>query len=1586
MKTDPKKRNTPEFSANTEGENIQIIEGLASEFTALYCIDLDTGLYRNYMGSNRISDMKEQFTIYTKAIDLFHFYVDTLVYPEHREALREFYTSDEGLRNTLRHKKKISIHFKRNYSGVYLWTEAEIFKCEAEHEEAHTVLFSFSECDDTYRGEQVMKECIGILGKEKSPKDAINELLILAREFYGAEYARVFEFDADSKTLGVTCEICAPEAESMISHFQGIPAKKLNGWLKKFANEGAFWLEEPIAIDQIDSEFMHGVNNLITVPMQKNGKNVGAVCVVNSTKAKKNATVLKTVAAILFCVILKRQETEQRQLEDKESRERESAAKDQVLSAITQALYGFNLTVNLERGTFNLITGTGAEDAIKNMEGAKNYRQVYENMTARIRPEYHDRIREMLSLDYLWMNREKLGYYGTIEYQTIGEDEVALWEEVNVTFGRDGEGHPIANLLGRDITSTHREKALQEREIKVAQAKNEVLSGITQTLYGFNVTANLVTNTHSLITGTGTELLCGLLDAASGKSYTDVVDMMIAGVPANYRDEAYKAIGREVLLGSRHQHGYLGTRKFPWVGPDGMKYWCEINTFMGENEKGEPIANLLGRNITQEIERQEQQEHEREAASAKDRVLSEITQELYGYNLTVNLRTLKYTVITGTGMDADCEILKNFEDYEQAIQSRLELVVPNDREKFLQSLAVENLRAKAAAGVSGPAGVETYEAYINGEHQWNETNIFIGTDTNGEPIANILGRNITEQHNEQERREREARAAAAKDQILSGITQALYGYNVTVNLETLTSSVIRGTGLEDITNAIENTHDYQALTKECLKRIPKEQRSKALNLLSFDAMRKLAQDGVSGFAGSVEYESYTPKRKRQWHEINLFIGTDENGAPVANLLARDVTEKHNEQERREREARAAAAKDQILSGITQALYGYNITLDLDTLECSVIRGTGMDCIVDALERSPNYDTILTEGRNRLSLEDQRKVDQLVSLEAMRATANTGKSGYIGSMEFVSLCPIHGKHWHEINLFISSNAMGHPIANLLGRDVTEQHERMELQEREREAASAKDRILSEITRALYGYNLTVNLRTLKYSLITGTGMEAACDIFKRSDDYAEAVHLKLNFIAPHDRERIAKLMAPEALQKMAKDGKYGAIGVTAYEANVNGQHQWHETNIFIGADANGDPIANILGRDITEQRSRADAEAQLLAAQEANKAKTAFLFNMSHDIRTPMNAIRGFTDIAKKNLDNRARMADCLHKIDSSGELLLSLINSILDMSRIESGKAKLEEIPGDIRDSFRNIETTMQVLAKGKGISLSFTFGKVDNYYIYTDFDRCNRVFLNIISNAIKYSHPNGYVKVKCEQAGAPQDGKAWYRYTFEDNGIGMSEEFQGHLFEEFARERNSTTSGIQGTGLGLAVCKSFVDLMGGKISCQSRQGEGTTFTVMLPLKLQTEEPHVDEHLGGTSISTTPSTRAKAVDLTGRRVLLVEDNDLNREIAMEFLSDEGLLVDESSDGSIAVQKVKENGANYYAFILMDIQMPIMDGYEATKAIRCLPDGDKIPIIALSANAFEEDRQKSLAAGMNAHEAKPIRIKSLFETIRRLVTP
>ena len=389
-------------------------------------------------------------------------------------------------------------------------------------------------------------------------------------------------------------------------------------------------------------------------------------------------------------------------------------------------------------------------------------------------------------------------------------------------------------------------------------------------------------------------------------------------------------------------------------------------------------------------------------------------------------------------------------------------------------------------------------------------------------------------------------------------------------------------------------------------------------------------------------------------------------------------------------------------------------------------------------------------------------------------------------------------------------------------------------------------------------------------------------------------------------------------------------------------------------------------------SEETAKKAMQLAEEANAAKSNFLFNMSHDIRTPMSAILGFTALAEKTPDDPALVKSYLEKIQISGQGMLSILDNVLELSRIEAGKTTLEEAPQEAGTVFDTCIIMMSPEIEKKHHTVTVE-KKVDTPYVFCDATRVTEIAMNILSNAIKYTANGGRIACTMAQSPHPDEGWVYEELSVADTGIGMSEEFQQHIFDTFSRERSTTLSGIQGTGLGMGIVKKLVDLMGGTVTVQSKLGKGTTVQVKLPMRIATQEECQPKH------SATPSEK-KA--LHGKRILLAEDNDLNAEIATALLEEEGLLVDRAADGVQCVEKLEHAAPGYYALILMDVQMPVLDGYQATARIRKLSEKAKaeIPIIAMTANAFSEDRAQALAVGMNDHVSKPINMNILTEVL------
>lgn len=392
----------------------------------------------------------------------------------------------------------------------------------------------------------------------------------------------------------------------------------------------------------------------------------------------------------------------------------------------------------------------------------------------------------------------------------------------------------------------------------------------------------------------------------------------------------------------------------------------------------------------------------------------------------------------------------------------------------------------------------------------------------------------------------------------------------------------------------------------------------------------------------------------------------------------------------------------------------------------------------------------------------------------------------------------------------------------------------------------------------------------------------------------------------------------------------------------------------------------------------ELEKAAIEARMANEAKTRFLFYMSHDIRTPMNAIIGFADLLEKHLDDKKRVIDYISKIKHSSSFLLSLINYVLEMARIESGKATLKTETGDLKNLVNTLNDVFEPSIEEKKLQYTCNL-KVENPYVHCDKTKLREILLNVISNSIKYTPEGGSVTVDITEEGHDAEKKvSFYRFTIEDTGIGMSKEYLPHIFEEFSRENTSTESKVIGTGLGLPIVKSLVDLMGGTIEVSSEVAVGTKTIIILPFLVSEEEckDAVQEQQESTKLLTL---------LMGKRILLAEDNELNAEIAITILEEEGLKVEWAEDGIKCLEMLKKVPEDYYDMILMDIQMPNMDGYRTTEEIRSLPDKRaQIPIVAMTANVFDEDKKKAYEAGMNGYIAKPIDTKAIFSTLGEIL--
>lgn len=534
---------------------------------------------------------------------------------------------------------------------------------------------------------------------------------------------------------------------------------------------------------------------------------------------------------------------------------------------------------------------------------------------------------------------------------------------------------------------------------------------------------------------------------------------------------------------------------------------------------------------------------------------------------------------------------------------------------------------------------------------------------------------------------------------------------------------------------------------------------------------------------------------------------------------------------------------------------------------------------------------------------------------------------------------------------------------------------------------KERYHAELMQAL----------SIDYSIVCSYDLNTGAGIIIRSDDESDdefGLKEGLRFtegmeryictsVYEDDRDMLRIVFnSAKLIEKLTQKHIY----YTNYRAVIDGEVQYYEIKAVRVGNWN-EKRSIVLGIRNVDEETRREMEQKklledaLIQANSANKAKSIFLSNMSHDIRTPMNAIIGFTNLALLNVGHRDQVEDYLRKIMTSGNHLLSLINDVLDMSQIESGKLQIEETPCRLSEILSGLNNFVIQHVREKKLDFTIDTASVMNDMIYCDKLRLNQVLLNVIGNAVKYTDEGGKVILKVSEKPNNLHDYADYEFRITDNGRGMSEEFISHIYELFARERNTTSSGIQGTGLGMAITKNIVDQMNGSIDVRSRQNMGTEVIMNLSFRIgksiDTEKDIINSDVA--------AKKNECVDSDNKRILLVEDNELNQEIAEAILFSYDFCVDIANNGQIAVEMLKKAGADYYSVILMDIQMPVMNGYEATKAIRALEDKRlaSIPIVAMTANAFEEDKQEALKCGMNGHIAKPIDVSKLLGVLNNI---
>ncbi len=633
----------------------------------------------------------------------------------------------------------------------------------------------------------------------------------------------------------------------------------------------------------------------------------------------------------------------------------------------------------------------------------------------------------------------------------------------------------------------------------------------------------------------------------------------------------------------------------------------------------------------------------------------------------------------------------------------------------------------------------------------------------------------------------------------------------------------------------------------------------------------------------------------------------------------------------------------------------------------------------------DYDAIQKQYvAERVHPEDQDMMNKAIGLGQVIEALKT-KDEYSGSYRILSDAEIHYYQFKYIKIKNANYVVVgfQNIDEIVAEEKKQYQLEKEYQKELEEQLSIFD-ILSRGYRNVYQANLDDGTAKI-LKMADDYDLEDLADLRNKVFPYELILNRWINYrVHEEDQERLRKQLSVKNLKKVLAGDKTEYIGTyRSLDGGVMHNYQFYVAKM----DDSGNVIAGfqfideIIKEHLEQERAqRVKEEAyqkSLLAAKQeaerANQAKTDFLLRMSHDIRTPLNGILGMVDIAERAGDDIAKRDDCRIKIKDSAHVLLELINEVLDMSKLESGKIILEDTPFSIKEVSKSVFTMIVKQAQDKGVQLIEENCHIDNDRLIGSPVHLKRIMTNILSNAIKYNKQDGKVFITCRQVGE-HDGISYVQFMCRDTGIGMSEEFQEHLFEQFTQENETARSEYGGTGLGMSITKNLAEKMGGSISVESKKGEGSTFDVIIPFKIDTSKPEekpIEAEL-------------EAASVDGLTILLAEDNELNMEIARFLLQEEGATIIETSNGKECLEAFEQSKPGEIDAILMDVMMPVVDGYEATRKIRALnrPDAASVPIIAMTANAFTEDRLAAKQAGMNEHLAKPLDVKLVIKTISK----
>jgi len=929
-----------------------------------------------------------------------------------------------------------------------------------------------------------------------------------------------------------------------------------------------------------------------------------------------------------------------------------------------------------------------------------------------------------------------------------------------------------------------------------------------------------------------------------------------------------------------------------------------------------------------------------------------MTTDAYAFCVIASLSTGDMECFVGTGVEALSSAVKSAKDYRGAVEAIMNVAPPACRDKLRALISIDYLRnCRKDAGLVGRLECEVQ---VDGIAAWLDVCAYISKSDDRTSRVYLLSRDITASRLAASENVGSLEASMTRERVLDAAMKTVFGFSMAVDLTTGKFRIRRGRGMDDLLSAFQTDHHYSESVDRALQFVDASCREKARKLLGFDFLVNTPdRDGV---VGSVTFRM-TMGGAFRWHEVSVYRAR-ENDVPVAFIFVHDVTAVHAMAEQRDREQRFESTQNALLADITKQIFGYNITVDLATMRYTIIVGTGSEMVIGPLSKTDDYKQAFEMRFGQLMSDDDRGVMMATTApDVFRAAAKAGIRGFHKCFDYrINVQGI--VRWEETRVFFGVDSDERPVANLLCRDVTDIHIAEERREREHKYEESQNALLAGITKELFGYNLTVDLTTFHYTMIVGSGLEKSVEFLRKHDNALIALSRKVERLSEEDRRMMTETLSLESLRDIALSGRHGFYKRLEYRVYDNGRVGWEEMSVFLAVDSLGKPIANVLVRDVTSMHAVIDAE--LEAERRAAEAKSLFFSTVSHDIRTPLNAIIGYAELLKIGMSDDKEREQALDAIVSSGNVLMALVNDVLDLSKLEAGRLEIRPEPFDVAQIIRETAAAFSLACERKGIEIRQDVGSFG--LLNVDPQRIRQLLLNLVGNAVKFTE-RGAVTVHADYA-----SNGMLSLSVSDTGCGIPEEDQRNLLEPFMQAK--TVGSQAGTGLGLAICKRLVERMNGRISFTSKVGEGSVFTIELPVTPATIKADAPADTASGPLS------AAVQHAGGTRVLIVDDSPVNLTVLTALLRRIGITdIVKAANGALALEQLDERE---FDIVLTDLWMPVLNGEGLVAEIRRNPKLKDLPVYAVTADveAQRVDRDK----GFTGVLLKPLTLAALSKII------